>query len=80
MLISPTETGVGGKVDLDASVRTTPGRPFTIKWTAEGGPVEASRTAHARYTCRNPGVHGVRLVMTNQWCETSQESHIVCVD
>jgi hypothetical protein len=80
MLIIPVETGVGGGIDFDVSVTPTPHRPFTVKWTAEGGDVEKARTEHARFTCRYPGIHKVNLTIANDWCEMSQESHIKCVD
>lgn len=80
MLITPTRSGIGGKVDLDVSIHRKDGPPNTLKWTAEGGHIEGADTPHAKYTCDTPGLFRVRLRVANGLCETSQESHIYCVD
>jgi PKD repeat protein len=78
MLISPAETRLGGEIDLDVQVGDPSGHPATILWEADGGKVVRPNSKHASYTCRVPGYYRVQLTISNAWCRTEQESHVIC--
>ena len=77
---NPAVTGIGGRVSLSSAAVTSDGsRALSFSWLATAGTFTDSSAATTVYTCEQPGVQTLTLVMSDGWCVDYAKLPIDCV-